>query len=378
MSQRILWKAGVIAGFLLLSLPLQADDLARRQAELKTLQSQIAKQQNALKDTSKQREQLQTLLRKDEEAIAAAAKAITQTRGKLKTVDGKLEGLRVRSKELNALKATQQESLSKQLASAYLAGNHDYTKMLLSQQNPATIERMLAYYQYLNNARIKAINELKHTMDELRQNHADQLDEQEKLTQLVAEQQQQAKRLESEQSQRQATLKELQKTLSSRGAELEQLQIEEASLKRVLEQAVKSAKASPKLTGLASQRGKLSWPTKGRLTESFGSARSGQIKWKGVLLSAPEGQDIKAISDGKVIYADWLKGFGMVLVLDHGNGYMSLYGHAQALLKGPGDAVKGGDTIALVGRSGGQTQPGLYFEIRHKGQAVDPANYCRR
>ncbi|AZQ12766.1 murein hydrolase activator EnvC family protein [Shewanella khirikhana] len=378
MSQRILWKAGVIAGFLLLSLPLQADDLARRQAELKTLQSQIAKQQNALKDTSKQREQLQTLLRKDEEAIAAAAKAITQTRGKLKTVDGKLEGLRVRSKELNALKATQQESLSKQLASAYLAGNHDYTKMLLSQQNPATIERMLAYYQYLNNARIKAINELKHTMDELRQNHADQLDEQEKLTQLVAEQQQQAKRLENEQSQRQATLKELQKTLSSRGAELEQLQIEEASLKRVLEQAVKSAKASPKLTGLASQRGKLSWPTKGRLTESFGSARSGQIKWKGVLLSAPEGQDIKAISDGKVIYADWLKGFGMVLVLDHGNGYMSLYGHAQALLKGPGDAVKGGDTIALVGRSGGQTQPGLYFEIRHKGQAVDPANYCRR
>ncbi|MCH4296140.1 peptidoglycan DD-metalloendopeptidase family protein [Shewanella sp. 3B26] len=378
MSQRILWKAGVIAGFLLLSLPLQADDLARRQAELKTLQSQIAKQQNALKDTSKQREQLQTLLRKDEEAIAAAAKAITQTRGKLKTVDGKLEGLRVRSKELNALKATQQESLSKQLASAYLAGNHDYTKMLLSQQNPATIERMLAYYQYLNNARIKAINELKHTMDELRQNHADQLDEQEKLTQLVAEQQQQAKRLESEQSQRQATLKELQKTLSSRGAELEQLQIEEASLKRVLEQAVKSAKASPKLTGLASQRGKLSWPTKGRLTESFGSARSGQIKWKGVLLSAPEGQDIKAISDGKVIYADWLKGFGMVLVLDHGNGYMSLYGHAQALLKGPGDTVKGGDTIALVGRSGGQTQPGLYFEIRHKGQAVDPANYCRR
>lgn len=378
MSQRILWKAGVIAGFLLLSPTLQADDLARRQAELKTLQSQIAKQQNALKDTSQQREKLQSLLRKDEEAIATAAKAISQTRDKLKTVDGKLEGLRVRSKELNALKATQQQSLSKQLASAYLAGNHDYTKMLLSQQNPATIERMLAYYQYLNNARIKAINELKQTMDELRQNHASQLDEQEKLTQLVAEQQLQASRLESEQAQRQATLKELQKTLSSRGAELEQLQIEEASLKRVLDQVAKATKASPKLLGLADRRGKLSWPTKGRLSESFGSPRSGQIKWKGVLLSAPEGQDIRAISDGKVIYADWLKGFGMVLVLDHGHGYMSLYGHAQALLKGPGDTVKGGDTIALVGRSGGQTQPGLYFEIRHKGQAVDPANYCRR
>ncbi|QYJ75481.1 murein hydrolase activator EnvC [Shewanella sp. FJAT-52076] len=378
MSQHLLWKAGVIAGFLLLSPQLQADDLARRQAELKSLQSQIEKQQSALKDTSKQREKLQGLLKEDEQAIAKVAKAMALTQASLNEVDGKLEGLKSRSKALNAQKATQQETLSKQLASAYLAGNHDYTKMLLSQQNPATIERMLAYYQYLNNARIKAINELKQTMDELRQNHAQQLDEQEKLSQLAIEQQAQVKKLESEQAQRQATLKELQKTLSSRGAELEQLQIEEASLKRVLEQAVKAVKASPKLIGLGDQRGKLNWPTKGRLSEAFGNPRSGQIKWKGVLLSAPEGQSITAISDGKVIYADWLKGFGMVLVLDHGQGYMSLYGHAQALLKSPGDTVNSGETIALVGRSGGQTQPGLYFEIRHKGQAVDPANYCRR
>ncbi|MBT1446196.1 peptidoglycan DD-metalloendopeptidase family protein [Shewanella sp. JM162201] len=378
MSQHILKKAGILAGFLIFSMPLQADDLERRQAELKSLQSQIAKEQNVLKDASKRREKLQALLKQDEQAIASVAKAVKETRASLKQVDRKLEGLKGRSEELNRLKASQQATLSKQLASAYLAGSHDYTKMLLSQQNPAKVERMLAYYQYLNNARMKAINELKLTMDELRQNHAEQIDEQEKLTALAAKQQEQSKRLEAEQSQRQATIKELQKTLSSRGAELEQLQIEEASLKRVLDQALKAVKDSPKLTGLASQRGKLSWPTKGSLSESFGAARSGQIKWKGVVLSAPEGQDIKAISDGKVIYADWLKGFGMVLVLDHGHGYMSLYGHAQALLKSPGDLVNGGETVALVGRSGGQTEPGLYFEIRHKGQAVDPATYCKR
>ena len=113
------------------------------------------------------------------------------------------------------------------------------------------------------------------------------------------------------------------------------------------------------------------------MSKRFGSSRSGQIVWKGTVLSAPEGQNINAVASGKVIYADWLRGFGMVLVIDHGKGYMSLYGHAQTLLRQPGDMVKTGESIALVGRSGGQSEPGLYFEIRNKGKAVDPAYYCR-
>jgi murein hydrolase activator len=370
-------KVSLLAGFLILSTSLQAADLTRRQSELKSIQAQINKQQSALQDTSKQREKLLALLKQDEMAIDAAARKVNATRTASKDMDVELAELKQRQQRLDRLKQDQQQSLSKQLESAYLAGNHDYSKMLLNQQSPATIERMLAYYQYLNQARMKAISRLKQTLDELIEVETTQKQQQAKLNQLILDQQQQAKKLTQEQSQRQLTLTELQRTLSSKGAVLEQLQIEEANLKRVVEQALLASRDSPTMTGLDTLRGKLDWPTKGRVSARFGSARSGQLIWKGIMLTAPEGQNIKAVAGGKVIYADWLRGFGMVLVIDHGKGYMSLYGHAQTLLKTAGDTVKNGESIALVGRSGGQTEPGLYFEIRHKGQAVDPARYCR-
>ncbi|SIQ73047.1 Septal ring factor EnvC, activator of murein hydrolases AmiA and AmiB [Shewanella morhuae] len=377
MSIRLLVKASIIAGFMMLCFSANASDLSKRQSELKSIQTQINKQKNALKTTDKQREKLLSLLRSDEEAIASAAKKVNSTKNNLAQIDTTLAELKTRQDELEVLKVTQQKTLSKQLSSAYLAGNHDYTKMVLNQQSPATIERMLAYYQYLNKARMKSINELKQTLTELDEIKVTQTSKQQQLTQLMSDQQVQAKRLSQEQNQRQLTINELQRTLNSKGAELEQMQIEEASLKRVVEQALRAMKDNPSMEGFGKQSGKLKWPTKGRVSAGFGSQRSGQVVWKGTMLSAPEGQNIRAVSGGKVIYADWLRGFGLVMVIDHGKGYMSLYGHAQTLLRKPGDMVKTGEEIALVGRSGGQSEPGLYFEIRHKGKAVDPARYCR-
>ncbi|QQO81815.1 murein hydrolase activator EnvC [Shewanella algae] len=378
MQKRILAKASILAGFLVFSSQLQASDLERRQSELKALQSQITAQQNALRDTGKQREKLLQLLKKDEQAIADAARKVNQTENALSDSEKRLSELKQRAAQLDKLKESQQQTLAKQLTSAYLAGNHDYSKMLLNQQDPATIERMLAYYDFLNKARMQAIEQLKQTRQELSAVQQSEQQERNRLNKLVLDQKAQSKRLNQEQDQRQQTLKELQRTISSKASELEQLQIEEASLKRVVEQALAAMRDSPSMDGLAKSRGSLNWPTKGRIKNSFGSQRSGNVRWKGVMLSAPEGQSISAVAAGKVIYADWLRGFGMVLVVDHGKGFMSLYGHAQTLLKDAGDTVKAGEAVALVGRSGGQTEPGLYFEIRHKGQAVDPANYCRR
>ncbi|HDS1210876.1 TPA: peptidoglycan DD-metalloendopeptidase family protein [Shewanella algae] len=378
MQKRILAKASILAGFLVFSSQLQASDLERRQSELKALQSQITAQQNALRDTGKQREKLLQLLKKDEQAIADAARKVNQTENALSDAEKRLSELKQRAAQLDKLKESQQQTLAKQLTSAYLAGNHDYSKMLLNQQDPATIERMLAYYDFLNKARMQAIEQLKQTRQELSAVQQSEQQERNRLNKLVLDQKAQSKRLNQEQDQRQQTLKELQRTISSKASELEQLQIEEASLKRVVEQALAAMRDSPSMDGLTKSRGSLNWPTKGRIKNSFGSQRSGNVRWKGVMLSAPEGQSISAVAAGKVIYADWLRGFGMVLVVDHGKGFMSLYGHAQALLKDAGDTVKAGEAVALVGRSGGQTEPGLYFEIRHKGQAVDPANYCRR
>lgn len=369
--------ASIIAGCMLFCFAAQASDLKQRQSELDAIQQQISKQQSALADTNAQREKLIQLLKKDEQAIANAARKVNQTQTELATTDDELGKLNQQQAKLDTLKKSQQETLANQLASAYLAGNHDYSKMLLNQQSPATIERLLAYYQYLNNARMASINELQQTLSELEAIHQAQTSKQAELNKLVIEQRQQAKALSEEQTQRQHTLAQLQRTLNTRGEKLEQLQIEEASLKRVVEQALKAMQDSPAMEGLSSKN-KLNWPTKGRIRSGFGSRRSGQVKWKGVIMAAPEGQQVNAIAAGKVIYADWLRGFGMVLVVDHGKGYMSLYGHAQALLKNAGDTVNKGESIALVGRSGGQTEPGLYFEVRHKGQAIDPARYCKR
>ena len=377
MITRLFVKASIVAGFIILSANAAGADLSKRQSELKSIQTQISAQQNDLKNTSKQREKLIALLKKDEQAIARAAQRVNETQVSLKSITAQLTELEKKQTSLNKSKIGQQKTLSKQLSSAYLAGNHDYSKMMLNQQNPSTVERMLVYYQYLNNARIKAINELKTTSEQLVKVQNEQLKKQQQLNAVMVDQRQQAKQLANEQNQRQQTLTQIQRTLSDKGAQLEQLQIEEASLKRIVEQAVATAKSNPSMNGLANQKGKLKWPTKGRVSERFGSSRSGQIKWKGAVLTAPEGQNIKAIAAGKVIYADWLRGFGMVMVVDHGKGYMSLYGHAQTLFKNAGDNVNGGESIALVGRSGGQTEPSLYFEIRHKGQAVDPARYCR-
>ncbi|KVX01611.1 murein hydrolase activator EnvC family protein [Shewanella frigidimarina] len=377
MITRLFIKASIVAGFLIFSFTANSADLSSRQSALKSIQAQINQQQNSLKDTSRQREKLIALLKSDEQAIAKAAKKVNQSQNSLTEVNVKLSNLDKQQIDLAKLKKSQQDTLSKQLSSAYLAGNHDYTKMMLNQQNPATVERMLAYYQFLNNARIKAIQQLKQTSIDLNKVKQQQVTAKQKLNALVIEQKQQALQLTKEQGQRQQTLTQLQRTLSSKGAELEQLQIEEASLKRIVQQAMLAAKANPTMDGLVSQKAKLKWPTNGRVSKRFGSNRSGQIVWKGTVLSAPEGQNINAVASGKVIYADWLRGFGMVLVIDHGKGYMSLYGHAQTLLRQPGDMVKTGESIALVGRSGGQSEPGLYFEIRNKGKAVDPAYYCR-
>ncbi|MGI2258695.1 murein hydrolase activator EnvC family protein [Shewanella sp. GXUN23E] len=377
MFKHVQLKACLLAGFLIFSNQLQATDLKDRQTELKRLQSQISKQQSSLQSTSKQREQLQALLKQDEQAVARVAQKANETRKALANVDKELAEIADRQVQLNKLRKSQQDTLSKQLASAYLAGNHDYTKMLLNQQNPATIERMLAYYQYLNQARIQAIDSLKATMEELTALAQKEHERKTRLNGLMLEQQQQADELSKEQIQREQTLAQLQRVLQDKGAQLEQLQIEEASLKRVLEQAEKAARQNASMDGLARSRGKLNWPVKGNVRHSFGGQRSGGVTWKGVILAAPEGREVKPVAPGKIIYADWLRGFGMVMVVDHGKGYMSLYGHAQALLKSVGEQVGPGDTIALVGRSGGQTEPGLYFEIRHKGQAINPANYCR-
>lgn len=348
--------------------------------ELKAVKKEIAKQKNTIKAVSKKRQALTAQLKKDDLAIGKVAKAINRTDALLKVTDKKLSQLAKQKRKFQLQKRKQELILAEQLRAAYTAGEHDYVKMLLNQENTAEVQRNISYYQYLNKARMKEIDSFQATLDKLLKVAAEYERQAERLNTLKIKQKQQKANLQKNKQSRKQTLKALRKELLTSQQQLAKLEQEETNLKDAISRAAAAAarKNRPaKLDGLAKLKNKLSWPVKGKMRHKFGTKKQGYLRWKGVLIQAPVGKQVKAIHGGTVLFSDWLKGYGLVTVVDHGKGYMSLYGHSQALLKNVGDTVAPGEAIALVGQSGGQAQTGLYFEIRYKGKAINPAAWCR-
>ncbi|WP_448565181.1 murein hydrolase activator EnvC family protein [Thalassotalea ganghwensis] len=345
--------------------------------KLSQVKQAIDQQKTTIRRVNSERAKLESTLKQNELAIAAVVKKLNQTQQGLANTKKKLAQLDQQQKHLSKQKKQQETLLAKQLRAAYSSGNHDYIKLLLNQQDPGEVQRNVSYYQYLNKARISEIEQFKSTIDELEQVELAQRQQAQQLESLQVQQAKQKQDLDAGQAQREQTLKELNKELLSSQQQLEQLEQQEAELVAALARIAKLSQQEVNLKGLDHLKRKLSWPVNGKIRRSFGSRKQGYLKWKGVLMSAPLGNTIKTIHNGTVLFSDWLKGYGLVIVVDHGDGYMSLYGHNQALLKSVGDRVETGEPIALVGQSGGQSQPGLYFEIRHNGEAVNPKLWCR-
>lgn len=347
--------------------------------ELKDIQQQIKSKQQRIEKQLAKAKTLQEQLKQAELNIAQTAKALDQTKRSLRSNLEQQTQLREEQSSLQKQQVQQQNVLARQLRSMFMAGNYDYAKMLFNLQDAAKFERTLSYYQYLNVARKQQIDAFRELVEQLKKVALSLAEKQQELVQLEADQRQQNTQLVQQQALREATLVKIEQEIDSEAAQIEQLQINEQSLLKAIELAEREAQQRPvNLTGLANLKGTLLLPTKGRMQNLFGKRRQGQVKWKGVLFSGNTGAPVKAVFDGKVLYADWLRGFGLVTVLDHGDGYMSLYGHNQALLKKAGDEVQSGETIALVGQSGGQSSPNLYFEIRHKGLAISPSEWFKR
>ena len=349
----------------------------RNTAKLNDVQQAIAKQESNIFETNKARSVLEKQLKDDDLAIAKVAKAISDTEHALQSTQDKIATLSAEKKQLTAQKKTQEQLLAKQLRSAYTTGQHDYLKLLLNQAQSEKIQRTVTYYQYMNKARINEIEKFQATIAQLvtvTEKHQAQISQ---LNQLKQNQQKQRQQLSETKNKRSKTLASLGKTLLSSQQKLAKLKADEANLAAALQKLAALIRAEVDLIGLSKLKRKLSWPVKGNLLRSFGSKKQGYLKWKGVLLGAPVGRQVQTIHNGTVIFSDWLKGYGLLTVIDHGKGYMSLYAHNQTLLKSVGDQVETGEPIALVGQSGGQNQAGLYFEIRHQGQAVNPRLWCR-
>jgi len=349
---------------------------ADTQEQLDALEKKITQQQAILEQQRKVQSTLSTALRRVETAIAKSAKALYLTSQQLDTVNYEQQQLLIQDKLLTEQKIIQQAALSKQLKSAYMTGNSNVLQMILNQQQSSETQRLLGYYHYLNQARIDSIAQVKQTLEKLQRIKIELAENKQRLTQLKQSQQTHKQTLASEKLTRSDALHALTTSYLKNSAELEQFQLSEFDIKQIL---AASEKIEPlQLTGLTSYKRKLPRPAVGKILHSFGSKRHGRLLWKGVTIGGIEGQGVTAIHHGKVIYSDWIKGFGLVLIIDHGKGFMSLYGHNQALLKNAGDMVNAKEKIALLGQSGGQSRPSLYFEIRHKGKAINPSRWLKK
>jgi len=345
--------------------------------KLSTVKEAINKQKSTIQLVNQNRKQLLDQLKNDELEIAKLIKQINQSNTELKTTQSRLTTLAKQNRELNKKKQQQENILAKQLRAAYSSGHYDYLKLILNQEKPASIQRTVTYYQYLNKARIKEIEQFKTTMNQIAQVVIEQQEQQAKIKLLKQTQTTQKKRLDQNRTKRTHTVAQLNKQLLNSKQHLEKLEAEEENLIAALNRINQLSKQEVNLNGLSQLRRQLSWPVRGKIMHSFGSKKRDYLKWKGVLIAASIGKEVKTIHNGTVLFSDWLKGYGLVTVIDHGKGYMSLYGHNQALLKSVGDRVETGEPIALAGQSGGQSQSALYFEIRHNGLAVNPRKWCK-
>ena len=378
MNRRInrLIKCGLILTSLVTASAVANED--RTKKDLSEVQNALEQSQAEYNAQRKKIALLQKNLKSHELDIAKNAKALNMAEQSVKETKTQQKELQNKADELNKKHAQFQKVLAAQLKSAYMAGGDDYSKMLLNQEDTAKFERTLSYYNYLNEARIEQIEDLKDLQQQIVQNQKELVKTQEKLELLFDEQKRRQTALVNAQSERQANLKNLQAQLNSTKSSINYLKENQQTLVATIEELEKEKTQKIELLGLNKNKGKLDWPSKGKLEHTFGQRKHGGIDWKGVLIGAKEGTNINSVHNGQVVFADWLKGYGWVIVVDHGEGFMSLYGHAQTLLRDVGDMVREGETLALVGQSGGQASSGLYFEIRHKGRAVNPIKWCKR
>ena len=372
----------LLLAFLVLALPAQAtEDPAAKAAELAQLRARISHLKTRLQAGREQKTQAERQLQDVEQRVNRTRRALRRTRQALSRLDRQLTALKQQQRSAKDKIHQQSATLAREARAAYAMGRQQQVKLLLNQEQPSAVGRMLVYFSYFSQARQARIETLR---DSLRQLETVQADIQEKtrsLTALEEDQRRQNARFKTQKQQRQQVLAELSEQLKSQGGELKHLQRDEQQLQALVHSLQELLSDIPadaaQQKPFKALKGQLRWPARGHLAHRFGKRRGDSgLKWQGVLIEAPEGGRVRAVSQGRVAFADWLRGFGLLLIIDHGDGYMSLYGQNQALYKEVGEWVDSGEVVATLGASGGQTEAGLYFEIRHNGQPVNPLRWC--
>jgi septal ring factor EnvC (AmiA/AmiB activator) len=343
-------------------------------SEIKEIEARVARETSARNDGAK-------ALRAAEVEMAAAATKLAAVRAELKSQQGARRELDEESARAERRLAGERRALAEQVRASYMTGRAELFKLLLSQESPATLGRMLVYFDYFHRARSTRIDAVATELGKLAALGSETTRVEAELAALEAAQAAEVAALEKARDERRSAVAKLEGELRDANAAVAKLRGEERRLADLIKRLSQLSADFPVATDqpFAQLKGKLAWPVQGRLAGDYGQPRgSGGVKWSGVLLEATAGTPVRAVYRGRVAFADWLPGLGLLVIVDHGGGYLSLYGHNRALLKESGDRVEPGEAIAEVGDSGGQARPGLYFEIRANGEPVNPHPWIAR
>lgn len=364
--------------------PLLADttaDPVKTQRELEQVKKRIQGLQKNIQSTQTQRSSEEKALQKNEQAISAIQRKLRDVQEQQDKGRAEVAQLEDQQASLAKAKERQRAAMRADVITAWRSGRQEYLKLLLNQQDPLQVSRQIKYYDYFRAARLERMTAFNQLLAEMADNETRLQQQLEHLKTLATELASEQEQLQAAKAERKTLLARLDASLKQDSAQVNRLKANQGALEKVLKALQDALSDLPTNLGkqpFAGLRGKLKWPSKGQMLHRFGTAREqGTLRWNGVLIGVPPNSAVRAVHHGRVVFSDWMRGFGNLIIIDHGGGYMSLYGHNESLLKGPGDWVRGGDTIATSGSSGGQNQPGLYFEIRHKGEPVDPARWCR-
>ena len=377
---RLGWLSA-IAGIGLVALAVAADpapDRVRLEEQLREVRQEIEAIRARLDQALGERDQALDALAESERDVSRAERARRQTGARLRQTEQRRQTLAAEQHELERAAASNGAALARQLVLAYRQGRQSRIKVLLNQDDPRQVTRHLAYHGYLSRARLQAIDRLNATLEALRATGEALAAERQQLERLADQQAVEVERLDQARAQRERALVAVEQRIQSRQEELARLERDAAELATLLDELATALADIPpdaEVPSIADLRGELPLPIDGRLRHRFGESRGGEVVWNGWMLAAEQGRDVRAIAHGRIAYSDWLRGYGLILIIDHGDAFMSLYAHNEALLRDVGDWVRPGEVVASVGNSGRGGEPGLYFELRRNGEPLNPSGW---
>ena len=352
-------------------------DEAATASELAAVVKELNALHTWLDEASARQARLQSELKSQDESVSRITRQVRDTDAALISTSSRIENLEVERNRLSVVRAKQAQRIAQHLNAAYRLQGQDVVKALLNQESPSDFERMLRYHRYFSDARMDALRGYQETLQALEANHKRLAGERQQLVDTRAALESRKTALESQRAERTSLIARLADEVSSKTARAAALREDRKRLEALVREL---ARRRQELDGsdFVARRGKLAAPATGHLIYQFGEGRAdGRLRWQGMVYRTDAAAPVHAVHRGRVVFADWLRGFGLLTIIDHGSGYLSLYGYTDDLSKVEGDWVETGEVIAHSGQSGGQAFDGVYFEIRRKTSTLDPRPWLK-